>query len=137
MGKLYTSYYKFASMHNVDNTLYVQVSNTVPKWWDWGKGLISFDKESPIIPLWDWVEEYKNQNITFETFSNRYYTTLANRKNEVDGVVEKIKTWLTTHNVVLLCHEKDVNSCHRSILAKFLKNIYGIESDELTLEMVQ
>jgi len=35
---------------------------------------------------------------------------------------------------VLLCHEKDPSECHRSILAKILREQFGVEIEEWSPE---
>ena len=114
--KIYTSY--FGNYKNIDSDIQcLSIANSKPQ----GLALIKWKE---VVPNWSYVTSFKNKQISFELFKQMYLNYLMNLKYSHD-----FKFYLEHFNsdVCLLCWEKDVNECHRKVLAEFLQQFYGIE----------
>ncbi len=66
---------------------------------------------------------YKKGAIDFEQLSKEYLLYLLS----IENLGDKMRQF---DNCILLCHEKDENTCHRSILSQYL-NYLNIDCKEL------
>lgn len=119
---LYTSYYKHISKEE-PNTIYIQISNSKPNWFH------VHTYSAPILyPLWDLVEAKHSDLISEQAFIKKYYDQLNSQSDRIASFFEKVQTLNKT--VVMLCHEKSDDFCHRHLLRTWLKGV-GIEVEEL------
>jgi uncharacterized protein YeaO (DUF488 family) len=115
--RLYTSYYAKVARASVD-ALLIQVSNTAPNWFD--KRLVSLDIN--VCPDWEYINAFKNGEISYEAFCSEYRRVLTS-KVQPEFILHEIKGLSQVYNkeaVILLCYEKDGNSCHRTELARLI-----------------
>ena len=113
MVKVYTSY--FANYKNIEPDIQcISVANSKPS-------LIVIPKWVEAVPLWSYVKSFKNNEISFELFSQMYLNRLINLSYSYNfkDYLEHFKA-----DVCLLCYEKDFNQCHRKVLADFLQKFY-------------
>lgn len=115
--KIKTSYYANVKKINDGNTLFIQVSNSKPKWID---GCIELLKEW--YPPWEYVEKYKNGDMSYDTFKSLYLDYLINNvdKELIRDEVKYVMAEKGFNTACFLCWEKDYNKCHRKILAEYL-----------------
>ena len=112
---LYTSY--FANYKNVSPDIQcVSIANSKPS-------SIVIPKWAEVVPNWTYVQYFKNGQISFELFSSMYLNYLINLRYSYDfmNYLEHFKS-----DVCLLCYEKEINQCHRKILAEFLVRFFNV-----------
>lgn len=112
---VYTSYY--ARAKNLDASyLLISVSNTSPEWFKSPLHKL----RCPVFPKWSLINEYKAGSIPYSDFVKRYLIELEDTVdvNDIRKEISYLVEYTGCSNVVLLCWEKDGNSCHRMALAK-------------------
>lgn len=88
-----------------------------------------------VVPAPELVYGMKRGEVTPEEYEERYYSMLMFRK---DFIAENVPYLLQGEkNVVLLCYEKPNDWCHRHILARFLREQFGLDVQEFNPESVQ
>lgn len=119
--RVYTSYYPMVSRHVNGNETFCAISQSVPAWF---KGDIIHIPE--VAPSWDLINLFKSNVISYDHFCQKYIeelkTKFGSSEKVKDAIVKKLPDAL--RDVVLVCWEKDVNSCHRKPLAEFA---FGVE----------
>lgn len=112
--KIYTSYYAKLRYINTEKYCPIRVSKSKPAWLD---GVLI--KGIPAVyPPWDLINDWKNDEITWETYTDIYLYQLSFINNE--DVISKICEISNGKDAVLLCHEDNTKKCHRHILADWL-----------------
>ena len=120
---LYTSY--ISNIRNLPEGKIVLITRWAPKSLDLSK----FDDdcwESILAPADSLLAQYKNGAMTKIEMLNKYKEFLENNiiANElILSLVEQVKQG---KNVFLICYEKDVFDCHRSVLAQYISDKYNI-----------
>lgn len=109
---IYTTYY--ANLKNIptDAVIYA-ISNGVPAG-------ITIPHLWQAVPSWGDVQQYKRTG-DWEQFRSRYVQLLEFRKPSAWS--ELINS---SKDIVLVCYEKCPDRCHRSLLAKWLNEHYGL-----------
>ena len=128
MNEIYTSYYAKASALDPKQYTFLQISNSIPKWWD-----APINKITELIPSWTLVSDYKAGKVSEEEYEKTYLRELSKRTYKLDLLMAKIRKQLTAKNVILLCYEKD-GFCHRHIASRYLTERYGLKISELGVE---
>lgn len=72
-------------------------------------------RDLSLAPKWQDVDALKMGRISEEEFRKRYISKVLADKNPAE-IYEKYNGWY------LLCCEKDETTCHRTILAEWLRN---------------
>ena len=120
---LYTSY--ISNMRNLPEGKIVLITRWAPKSLDLSK--FNDAKWEPILaPADSLLAQYKNGAMTKIEMLNKYKEFLENNlaANElIHSLVQEVKQG---GNVFLICYEKDVFDCHRSILAQYISDKYEI-----------
>ena len=113
--KIYTSYFAKAYQYPDDQYTCVAISVGVPK-------AINVKSYKKLAPLWDIVQEYKNNGGDIETYKNRYYNEVLNKLN-IDEVYKELEELSDGKDVVLLCYEgiKNNDFCHRHLVCQWLR----------------
>lgn len=119
---LYTSY--ISNMKNLPEGKYVLVTRWAPKSLDLSK----FDDASwePILaPSDTLLASYKNGAMTKTEMFDKYKESLGSLACEelILSLVQKVRQ---EEDVFLICYEKEVFDCHRSILAQYMSDKYAI-----------
>ena len=119
---LYTSY--ISNMKNLPEGKYVLVTRWAPKSLDLSK----FDDASwePILaPSDTLLASYKNRAMTKTEMFDKYKESLGSLACEelILSLVQKVRQ---EEDVFLICYEKEVFDCHRSILAQYMSDKYAI-----------
>lgn len=120
MIPIYTSYYAKVRSLNVSDMLLVQVSNTKPEWFAYD----ILNVANITAPSWSLINKYKSGEIGFEEFGEQYLKSL-NQKMRKEDFVNKLQQIAEDNNskmIILLCYEKDINTCHRKFLGDWLEN---------------
>ncbi len=119
---LYTTY--ISNMRNLPEGKYVLVTRWAPKSLDLSK----FNDASwePILaPSDTLLASYKNSAMTKIEMFNKYKEALSSLACEelILSLAQKVKQG---EDVFLICYEKEVFDCHRSILAQYISDKYMI-----------
>lgn len=78
--------------------------------------------------LWD----YKSGEITWHDFTDRYMDEIKANNINVTSCEDSILSNLQEgRDVYLICCEKDSEHCHRTVYAKYFKNSYNVEWEEM------
>lgn len=115
---IYTSYFGNMKKLPDDEYTYVAISATVPE----GINCLHYKK---LAPSYDNLKQYKEGSISFEQYKDRYINETLSKLKPVDVVTEikhNLGVELNNKHIVLLCYEKDVKGCHRSIVGKWLSD---------------
>lgn len=110
--KVYTSYYAMQSGNPKSKSI-----SLYPPTWYYGRHCAPFTP--PTAAFAAYKKGYMPKEEYFECVMNKY-------RKLSDSVLERI----VHEGDVYLCYEKDANSCHRSVLAEFLRE-KGYEVEEL------
>lgn len=115
-GVLYTTY--FANQHNAIGYK-ISIVRVLPKWIDFNKtGIVNIKALSPSLDL---LLKYKNGTYDWQTYTKEFIEEMTSNMNEV---LLKLKTLLDKgSDITLICYEKDVTFCHRSIIANYFKQL--------------
>lgn len=128
MNKIYTTYYTKAWKLDGNRFYFIQISNSVPKKWDYNTRPVIKLKE--LIPQWSLVEKWQKKEINWEQYTESY------KGNISDYMLEKawnfIKAKAEDKEVLLICYEKD-GHCHRHIVADILNERYNQSIEELDM----
>lgn len=109
---IYTTYYsKLLSLP--EGTIAYAISNSVPAG-------IQLPRLWQAIPNWEFVKEFR-LNGDWALFKERYLQQLASRSDSDWDILRQ-----ASNDIALVCYEKDRNVCHRSILADWLHERYGL-----------
>lgn len=113
--RIYTSYFAKAYQFPDDKYTCIAISAGVPK-------AINVKSYKKLAPLWDIVQEYKNNGGDIERYKNRYYNEVLN-KLDVCEVYKELKELSDGKDVVLLCYEgiKNNDFCHRHLVSQWLR----------------
>lgn len=119
---IYTSYYSKVKSLPLDDMVLVQVSNTVPKWFM--NEYIKLSKD--VSPEWGLINAYKSGSISKNYFMESYESYLDSKfdKNEILDELTRIADAYQVNTIVLLCYEKDAETCHRTKLGNWLGDSY-------------
>lgn len=128
MKDIFTSYYVKAQTLDPKEYTFLQISNSIPKWWK-----LPVTKIPELVPSWSLVADYKAGKVSEAEYTDIYLKELAEKKDKIDILVGKIQKQITAKNVVLLCYEKD-GFCHRHIAGDMLNEKYGLKISELGVE---
>ena len=128
MNEVYTSYYARAKSLSPERWEFVQISNSLPKWWEYPVTLLS-----SFVPPWYIVELFK-QHLDANMFVMEYNLWLKKNEEQVKRDIETLKKLAEKKNVVLLCYEPPHEFCHRSHAAKVIEELTGIEINELYMK---
>ena len=77
-----------------------------------------------LAPEWSFKDDVKN------VYTSKFMNKI--NKLDADSILKELR--LITNNaekIVLLCHEKEGDFCHRRLVAKWIENKKGIKVDEL------
>lgn len=119
---LYTSY--ISNMRNLPEGKYVLITRWAPKSLDLSK----FDDAEwkPLLaPADNLLAQYKNGAMTKVEMLNKYQEFLRNDLS-AKLLIKELAEIAATKDVFLICYEKEVFDCHRSVLAKFISDEYEI-----------
>ena len=113
--KIYTSYFAKAYQFPDDKYTCIAISVGIPK-------AIDVKSYKKLAPLWDIVQEYKNNGGDIERYKNRYCNEVLNQL-DADEVYEELKELSGNKDVVLICYEgiKNNDFCHRHLVSQWLR----------------
>lgn len=113
--RIYTSYFAKVYQFPDDKYTCITISVGVPK-------AINVKSYKKLAPLWDIVQEYKNNGGNIEKYKNRYYNEVLN-KLDVCEVYKDLEKLSDGKDVVLLCFEGIRNNdfCHRHLVSHWLR----------------
>lgn len=113
--KIYTSYFAKAYQFPDDKYTCITISVGVPK-------TINVKSYKKLAPLWDIVQEYKDNSGDIERYKNRYYNEVLNQL-DADDVVKELASINQGKDAVLLCYEgiKNNDFCHRHLVSQWLR----------------
>lgn len=123
MGRIFTS--NFASWHKFNaNKRLIVISQTRPAWFQ-----MSCNDWSVVKPTIQLVLDYKSGQISHEDYTNKYMAQLYFAKDAIQHMVQ----WMQglPQDSVLLCHCAKGKFCHRHLLAKYIKDNFDIDVQEL------
>lgn len=79
-------------------------------------------------PTWDMVLNFKKKLITWEEYTQQYYTLLQERRlqipKEIDPVIGAIARQALDNSVTFVCYCTNPNTCHRGLLAYWFVSMY-------------
>jgi uncharacterized protein YeaO (DUF488 family) len=75
---------------------------------------------APSQDLFGWYLKHRYDNNWYEHYKEQYEEDMKN-SNEMNDVLNKIKLLAKTQTILLACFCKDVNTCHRGIIADELR----------------
>lgn len=87
-----------------------------------------------LSPSQELLYAYKNGEITFEIFDEKFKNEIQTRfdiKKAIQELVEKLKNG---EDICLICYEEDSKECHRKIIANYIKERYGIDYIDIKKE---
>ena len=113
--RIYTSYFAKAYQFPDDKYTCIAISVGIPK-------AINVKSYKKLAPLWDIVQEYKNNGGDIEKYKSRYYNEVLNKLN-IDEVYKELEELSDGKDVVLLCFEgiKNNDFCHRHLVSQWLR----------------
>ena len=113
--RIYTSYFAKAYQFPDDKYTCIAISVGVPK-------TINVKSYKKLAPLWDIVQEYKNNGRKIKKYKSRYYNEVLNKLN-IDEVYKELEELSNGKDVVLLCYEgiKNNDFCHRHLVSQWLR----------------
>lgn len=120
---LYTTY--ISNMRNLPEGKMVLITRWAPKSLDLSK----FDDATwePILaPSDSLLASYKNGAMTKIEMLNKYKEYLDSNLATNDLILSLVEEIKEGKNVFLICYEKDVFDCHRSVLAQYISEKYNI-----------
>ena len=119
---LYTTY--ISNMRNLPEGKYVLITRWAPKSLDLSK----FDDAiwlSILAPPDSLLAQYKNGAMTKVEMLNKYKEHL-NTISISETILSLVDEVLQGKDVFLICYEKEVFDCHRSVLAQYISDKYNI-----------
>ena len=120
---LYTSY--ISNMRNLPEGKIVLITRWAPKSLDLSK--FNDAKWEPILaPADSLLAQYKNGAMTKVEMLNKYKEFLENNLAANELIFSLVQEVRQGGNVFLICYEKDVFDCHRSVLAQYMSDKYDI-----------
>lgn len=120
---LYTSY--ISNMRNLPEGKIVLITRWAPKSLDLSK--FNDAKWEPILaPADSLLAQYKNGAMTKVEMLNKYKEFLENNLAANELILSLVQEVKQGGNVFLICYEKDVFDCHRSVLAQYMSDKYDI-----------
>ena len=120
---LYTSY--ISNMRNLPEGKIVLITRWAPKSLDLSK--FNDAKWEPILaPADSLLAQYKNGAMTKVEMLNKYKEFLENNLAANELILSLVQELRQGGNVFLICYEKDVFDCHRSVLAQYISDKYNI-----------
>lgn len=120
---LYTSY--ISNMRNLPEGKIVLITRWAPKSLDLSK--FNNAKWEPILaPADSLLAQYKNGAMTKVEMLNKYKEFLENNLAANELILSLVQEVRQGGNVFLICYEKDVFDCHRSVLAQYMSDKYDI-----------
>ena len=121
---IFTTYYNhksYSKMVQEGKPLYA-ISRSFPKW-------LEIPKENHLKILAPSQTLFKKSfEMPMEEFSVEYTKELEIKKELIEPIIRE----LNEKNAILTCYCKNYNECHRSVLAEYIKNNFGIKVDELS-----
>lgn len=127
MNEVFTCYYAEAKRLSPQRWEFVQISNSLPKWWEYPVTLLQ-----SFVPPWYIVERYKRFG-DFKMFESEYRLYISKNLEYVNRDIITLRKLAENKNVVLLCYERSDQPCHRTIAAKVIEEMTGMEINELYL----
>ena len=79
----------------------------------------NFEIRRDLAPSEELSRKYLNNKISFSKFKREYVKELYVKRS----ILEKLTKQAEKEDITLVCFEKNPEHCHRSILARVLKNI--------------
>ena len=128
--KIYTSYFAKAYQYPNDKYTCIAISIGIPK-------AININKSyKKLAPLWDIIQEYKNNGGDIERYKSRYYNEVLN-KLDVCEVYKELKELSDGKDIVLLCYEgiKNNDFCHRHLVSQWLRE-NGYKEEDVPGELI-
>ena len=120
---LYTSY--ISNMRNLPEGKIVLITRWAPKSLDLSK--FNDAKWEPILaPADSLLAQYKNGAMTKVEMLNKYKEFLETNLAANELILSLVQEVRQGGNVFLICYEKDVFDCHRSVLAQYMSDKYDI-----------
>ncbi len=101
----------------------------ITRWAPKSLDLSKFDdaKWEPILaPADSLLAQYKNGAMTKVEMLNKYKEFLTNNMAANELIFSLVQEVKQGENVFLICYEKDVFDCHRSVLAQYISDKYDI-----------
>lgn len=117
--KIYTSYYA-NEKHLPKDIIRISISLYQPR------GVL-FYRLSQFCPNSSILSEYKS-NPNEQIYTKRFNSEILGKLNK-NEVIELINNISNGRDLVLLCYEKSGSFCHRSLVAKYLRDI-GFDCEE-------
>lgn len=124
---LYTTY--ISNMKNLSEGRYILITRWAPKSLDLSK----FDDavwEPILAPSDSLLAAYKNGAMTKVEMLNQYREYLDTNLSINDLILSIVNEIKEGKDVFLICYEKEVFDCHRSILAQYIAEKYNISWKE-------
>lgn len=129
---LYTSY--ISNMRNLPDGKMILITRWAPKSLDLSK-FNDARWESILAPADSLLAAYKNGAMTKVEMLNKYKEYLNNSLAVNEICYEINKDIEEGKDVYLICYEKEVFDCHRSVLAQFISDKYDIPWMEYKTEL--
>lgn len=130
MHKLYTTYFAKLKKINFEKPTALLIIMRMPP--------IAFLKYEGAIhapelsPKSEMLLNYKRDK-DFDSFTESFNKQIEDNKETVEAIKNIIECLEDKdgNDICLICCEKDMNECHRSILANYIYKVSGITSEEL------
>ncbi len=125
---LYTTYYN--NMKNLpQDYIKIIISLYPPKWIKIDNSKNIFHSLSLAPNPNDFNEFQKTKN--YDAYFSKIIQKIQLDINSIDLINNILIALSHNKNIVLICYEKDYTQCHRYLLAKYLKETYNIEWQEI------
>lgn len=111
---VYTSYYAKLPEIDLDKYTPIRVSKSKPGWIE---GIYMPGIEA-LYPSWSLINDWKNNEITWEQYTEGYLHQLSFVSKE--EIMSKLEELSQGKDVILMCWEAKNKECHRHILADWL-----------------
>lgn len=130
---LYTSY--ISNIKNLPEGKIVLITRWAPKSLDLSK-FEDATWESILAPADSLLASYKNGIMTKAEMLDKYKSYLDNSLAVKEVCYQLAQEVKEDKNVFLICYEKAIHDCHRSILAQYISDKFGVPWKEYMTEEV-
>lgn len=132
---LYTSYLSNLKYLPEDKIKLV-IMRYPPKWLDFNKykNLYPASSLSPSKTIFNEYNKSEKNDSDWDKFYFKFINEIYTRQDMVKSLKKIINIVLNDEDIYLICCESDYNKCHRNIIAKYIKYIYGIKCEEFIVK---
>lgn len=119
--KVYTGYFPKLKSYINEGLIPISIARYSPKWYDG-------DGDSYFAPSPELLSGYKSGEISADKYTEIYLNQL--NRDEVYSHIIALKDKYENKSIILLCYEAPDDFCHRHVLAKYIKDNYGVKVEE-------